>query len=197
VRALCLAIAILAGGCIIPFATPPMRAEVGAASRTGATASPSMVHVAVGAHLASGTQSRKQKFDVGAGWVFQHDVGTDEPSTGNGVYLDGAAFLDPGGSGRTSVGGRTEVMWLPGGPAFALKLRIDSEVFKPTNSPFKSNDRCGSAAGQHIGTVAVGFFTEAGVVRLPEGDTAWTATAGVTFRLPSAVGVYIGIPWCK
>jgi len=198
-RALRTALPCLAlGACVMPFATPPIKAEVGAASnRTGEAPSASLIQVAVGSHLASGTHSRNQPYDLGIGWVFQHDFTTEGPSTTNGLYLDGAMFIDRRSSSRTSAGVRSELLWMPGGLAVAAKLRIDHELFRPVSSPFSSHDHCGSASGHQYGTAAIGLFTEAGAVRTPEGVTAFTATAGLTFRLPSAMGVWIGIPYCK
>src|SRR5690242_6492091 len=193
-----LIVALLASGCIMPFAIPPTKVEVGAASRAGGTApSTEMIHVAVGSHLASGTRSRTQKFDLGMGWIFSHDFATEMASNTNGLYVDGAVFVDRTHASRTGVGVRADVSDAPGGVQLRGVLRIDYEWFTPVDKPFKSDSKCGTAAGVHVGSAGVGVFTEAGVMRLPSGEAAWTATAGVSFRLPSALGVAIGIPWCK
>jgi hypothetical protein len=86
-----------------------------------------------------------------------------------------------------------------GGHGAAAKLRIDTELFKSGVSDFDSDDKCGNSSGRHYGTTAIGVFVEAGRTWAPEmsGGNAWVATAGLTIRLPSAVGVWIGIPWCK
>lgn len=194
---LVLVVASLSTGCIVPFATPPMKVEVGSASQTGPAPTNSMIHVAVGAHLASGTQSRKQKFDVGAGWVFSHDFAATMPSNTNGFYVDGGVFLRRTHGSRTMLGARGQVTWAPEGGQVGGVMRIEHEWFTPVDKPFSSSGKCGAAGGVHVGTAAVGFFTEAGAMRLPSGEAAWTATAGVMFRLPSAVGVFIGIPGCK
>jgi hypothetical protein len=197
-----LVVLMLAGGCIIPFATPPLKGEIGGATRIGRAAridgeaqSSSALHAAVGTHLASGTMTGKQKFDVGAGWTFEKTADT----MSNGLYLDSALFIDRASSSRTSVGARGEVRWLDEGKAAAAKLRIDSELFGAGTSDFESDDSCGSSSGKYYGTTAIGVFVEAGHVWAPEmsGGNAWVATAGVTVRLPSAVGVWVGIPWCK
>lgn len=184
-------------GCVIPFATPPLKGEIGGATRVGRESErgSSALHAAVGTHLASGTMTGRQRFDVGGGWTFEK--AKDRMS--NGVYLDGALFVDRGRRARTSVGARGEVRWLDEGRAAAAKLRIDSELFGAGASDFDGHDKCGSSSGTHYGTRAIGVFVEAGRVWGPEmaGGDAWVATAGVSVRLPSAVGVWVGIPWCK
>ena len=186
-----MAIAALCGsGCIIPFATPPLRGEVGAASVIGQS-SPSSLHVAVGAHLASGTRRRDQPFDLGLGWIFE----ANEHTSASGGYVDGALFIDRTRRTRTSAGARSELRFTPEGPALAAKLRLDYELYGATTGTFLEDTDCGSMSGRHYGTGAIGLFAETGHVWLPDGN-AWVATAGVTLRLPSAIGVWVGIPWC-
>ncbi|MBA3391401.1 MAG: hypothetical protein H0T89_02100 [Deltaproteobacteria bacterium] len=189
------ALAMLLPGCIIPFAIPPTRSEIGSSTRIGRASEPgsSSLHAAVGTHLASGTQRRDQAFDVGAGWTFEKTT----EQTSNGVYLDGAVFIDRTARTRTSLGGRGELRSMTDGKAAAAKLRLDTEVYGGGTSKFSSNDRCGTSSGTYFGTTAVGMFAEAGHVWStgPEGN-AWVATAGVSMRIPSSVGVWIGIPGC-
>lgn len=159
-------------------------------------ASSSALHASVGTHVASATLSNKQKFDIGAGWTMERT----KDSMSNGIYVDTAWFIDRGSSARTSVGVRGELRWLDGGEANAgaAKLRIDTELFKTGTGTFEGEDHCGTMAGTHFGTSSVGLFVEAGRAWAPEmsGGNAWVATAGVTIRLPSTAGVWIGIPWC-
>ena len=196
---------LLATGCIIPFATPPLKGEIGGSTRVGRatrldgdemrTASSSALHASAGTHVASATLTNKQRFDVGAGWTMERT----KDSMSNGVYLDTAWFIDRGGYARTSVGARGEVRWLDGGAhGAAAKLRIDTELFTSGTTDFDSETKCGSSTGTYLGTTAIGVFVEAGRAWAPEmnGGNAWVATAGVTIRLPSSVGVWIGIPWC-
>ena len=193
-------LAFLLGGCIIPFATPPIKGEIGGATRVGREdeRNSSSLHAAVGSHLASGTQSDKQRFDIGGGWTFEKTKDT----TSNGFYLDAAWFIDRTRLSRTSIGARGEVRWLDEGKAIAAKLRIDTELFATGEKDFKGDDKCGTMAGRHYGTTAVGLFVEGGRVWAPHdvmtngGGDAWVATAGLTVRLPSSVGVWIGIPGC-
>jgi hypothetical protein len=188
-------------GCVIPFAIPPMKGEIGGATRVGrggeGDRSASALHAAVGTHLASGTTSTRQRFDVGAGYLYE---GTRETAT-HGAYLDAAVFIDRTRSTRTSVGVRGEARWLDEGHAAAAKLRIDTELYAGGQSDFSGSDKCGSIGGSWIGTTAIGVFVEGGRVWAPDraamsGGDAWVATAGVSLRLPTALGVWIGIPGC-
>jgi hypothetical protein len=187
-RVLRFAVLALISGCIIPFAIPPLRAEVGTASRSDG---PIAAHVAVGTHAASATLTGAQRFDVGLGYLV-------EPSTAgttHGAYADGALFVERLARTRTSLGVRNELRWNAMGPGYATKLRIDTELFSAGTSTFESDDRCGTATGTRYGTAAIGLYAEAGRAWMPDTRAAWVATAGITARLPSSVGVWIGIPW--
>ena len=154
--------AVCATGCIIPFATPPLRGEIGGGTRVGREdeRNSSSLHAAVGSHIASGVTDPKVPIDIGAGWTFEKA----KDSVSNGIYLDTAYFIDRHGSSRTSVGARGEVRWLEEGKAAAAKLRIDTEWFSAGVSDFEGDSKCGTTAGKHIGTSAFGFFVEAGRV---------------------------------
>nr|MBA3820353.1 hypothetical protein [Deltaproteobacteria bacterium] len=152
------------------------------------------LHAAVGTHVASGTRRRDQPYDLGLGWTFEQTTLT----TSHGIYADAAAFIDRTRRTRTSDGGRGELRTMTLGYAVAAKLRIDTELYTPAKQSFTDSDHCGVMAGSYGGTTAVGLFAEAGRVwsTEPDGD-AWVATAGVAVRIPSALGVYVGIPGCK
>lgn len=188
------------GGCVIPYAIPPLRGEVGGVTTFGEH-NPAM-HVAGGAHLASGTLSREQKFDLGAGGFA--DWGEDGRSQ-KGAYVDGAVFVDHGATTRTSVGVRGELRWADGRdtgvmsttPGAGAKLRIDHEVFGTDTKDYSGSDTCSAIAGTYRGTAAVGVYAEAGRVWLPDNGSAWTATAGFTLRLPASMGIVVGVPGCK
>ena len=181
---------MLVSGCIVPFATPPMRGEVGAASQSSA---PTTVHVAVGTHVASATMSGGQRFDLGLGYLFE----PAGDATTQGAYFDVAWFTERLERTRTSLGMRNELRWTAMGQGFASKLRIDTELFSAGSAKFEGDDSCGTMAGNRYGTAAIGLYAEAGRAWMPEGGSGWIATAGITARLPSTVGVWIGIPWCK
>ncbi len=188
----CLVLVLLcASGCIIPYATPPIRAEIGAVSsvrrhETG-------LHVAGGAHLASGTISHAQKIDIGVGGFGDW---SETGPTQKGGYVDGAMFIDHGENTRTSVGVRGELRWA-NGMGSGAKVRIDHEMYGTGTKSFTGDDHCGATSGTWRGTTAIGVFAEAGHVWMPDDASAWTATAGLTLRIPGSAGVYIGIPGCK
>jgi len=198
-RLAALVVAVCATGCIIPFATPPLRGEIGGGTRVGREdeRNSTSLHAAVGTHIASGTTDAKFPFDIGAGWTMEKTKDTFS----NGFYMDGSYFIDAKGSHRTSIGARGEMRWIEEGKAAAAKLRIDTEWFSAGTDDFTGDSKCGTTAGTHVGTSAFGFFVEAGRVWTSDvmttGGDAWVATAGVTVRLPSSYGVYVGIPWCK
>jgi hypothetical protein len=192
-RALGLAAVLLTGtGCVIPFATPPVRAEVGAAAPIVRETAPRL-QAAIGPHLASGTLRRDQPFDVGAGYLLGHDAG----GTSHGIYVDAAKFIDRTRGARTALGGRASALRTPMGTSMGARLRIDHELYGPDHSDFSGGNLCGSTSGTRIGTLAAGMFAEVGPQRLPGGELAWLAAAGITIRLPASIGVYIGIPGCK
>jgi len=190
-RAMILLALLPGAGCVIPFVVPPIRGEVGAATQV-LREEPASLQAAVGTHLASGTWRDDQPFDVGAGYRLAHN----DDATSHGVYVDGAVFVERSRRTRTSLGGRGELLWTPMGKALGAKLRVDHELFGTGSRDFRSDDRCGVTTGTHIGTVGVGVFAEVGPQWLPDRELAWTAAAGVTLRLPTSVGVFVGVPGC-
>lgn len=188
-----MAVPLLLVGCVVPFVTPPLRAEVGGATQVSSDRRVDRLHTAVGTHLASGTAARTPRFDLGLGWVFEHGGG----ETTQGGYLDSSLFVAARGSTRTSVGQRTELLWTSGGVGLAAKLRFDHELFGGADQEFSSNSDCGIAAGRAHGTPAIGLYVEAGHAWLPESPNAFVATAGITLRAPATYGVWIGIPFCR
>jgi len=187
-----LVVLISCAGCVIPFVIPPVRGEVGATTPV-LREDPASLQVAVGTHLASGTLRADQPFDVGAGYLLAHNG----DASSQGVYIDGARFVERSRRVRTSLGGRGELLWTPMGKALGARLRIDHELFGTGAQDFHGSDRCSVSTGTHIGTAAMGVFAEAGPQWLPGGGgVAWTAAAGVTLRLPTTIGVVVGIPGC-
>lgn len=191
-------------GCIIPFVTPPLKGEIGGATRIGRAtkldemetrSGNSALHAAVGTHIASASLKGNDRFDIGGGWTMEKT----KDAMSNGLYVDTSWFIDRARMSRTSVGVRGELRTIGDEYGGAAKLRIDTELFTSGVSKFDSDDRCGSSVGTFYGTTAIGVFVEAGRAWAPEmaGGDAWVATAGVTVRLPMAAGVWIGNPWCK
>ncbi len=186
------AIALACSGCVVPYALPPLKGELGGSTMTGARP---MFHAGGGAHIASGVLQKQQRFDVGAGGFADWD---EDGLTTTAGYVDAAMFFDRSDHVRTSLGARGEVRWnADGSQGYGAKLRVEHEVFKPTNRGYSGVDRCAAVTGGAYGTGGVGMFAESGVVTSdPDGTIAWTATAGVTMRIPATVGVIFGIPGC-
>jgi len=180
-------------GCIIPFAIPPTRGEIGGTTLGGGPAGGDRaLHVGSGVHLASVEQRKDLPLDVGIGGFA--DL-LDKGSNVGGVYVDGALFTERGGSSRTSVGARGELRMQDSQYGGGAKLRVDHEWFGAVDDSFSSDTKCGVAVGSHHGNGGVGFYVEAGRVWQADGS-AWLATAGLTLRVPGAMGVWFGIPGC-
>ncbi len=189
-------ISLTLSACFIPYAIPPLKAEVGAAAVAGKP----LFHAGGGAHLASGVRDRDQAFDIGVGgFVESNDLGVQTTAG----YADAAVFLDRSGGARTSIGLRGELRYTspepmaPRARLFGAKLRVERELFKGAHTNYGFKDRCGAIGGAVHGTGGIGVFAEAGSVMLPDQRSAFTATAGLTLRVPSTAGVAVVIPGCR
>ena len=178
------------GGCAAPIGIPPLRGEIGGSAIVGEPGR--ALHAGGGAHYASATLGRAVPVDFGAGGFVE--VATAGTTTAG--YVDGALFVDRSPRTRTSLGARGELRRSAGGFGAGAHLRIDHELYAPSQGPWTAHDRCCVGFGFHHGTSAIGVYVDAGRVWQPEG-AAWTASAGVTLRIPSVVGVLVGIPGCK
>jgi hypothetical protein len=185
-----LVIVCCAGGCLVPYAIPPIKAEGGATTTTGHAMA---WHVGGGASLASGTINENQGIDVDVGGFA--DFGSDATTAG-GVYGGSSWFFDRHENVRTSIGFRGEAKWGGDGQVFAAKLRIDHEMYGRIHKNYSGDDRCGAIAGVAHGTGAIGVYAEAGPAWLPMDEHAFVATVGITARIPSTMGVWFGIPGC-
>jgi hypothetical protein len=199
--------------CVIPYALPPLKGELGASAISGQGATG---HAGGGTYVASGTLNKDQKFDLGAGAFVDWDEGGVKTKAG---YVDAAVFVERSHTTRTSVGVRGEMQWAvvpeaavtsrpfatmetpstsTPAPALAVKLRVEHEVFGVMHKGYAGSDKCAAVAGAAHGAGGVGLFAEAGrTVNLPGDRSAWSATAGVTLRIPSTIGVFLGIPGCR
>lgn len=190
---LCLA----ASACVIPYALPPLKAEAGATSITGEKP---MFHAGGGAHLASGTLNRAQAFDVGVGGFVET---SEDGLHTTAAYADAAVFIERGHTARTSVGARGELRYTPEDldgnrrRGLGAKLRIEREFFGPTHAGYSGADKCAAVGGGAHGMAGIGVFAEAGTVSMPDQKAAFTATAGITLRVPSTIGIIVAIPGCK
>jgi hypothetical protein len=69
-------------------------------------------------------------------------------------------------------------------------------MFGATNKGYSGSDRCAAVGGVARGTGGIGVFAEAGPVWQPDQRTAFSATAGITVRVPSTVGIIFAVPGC-
>ncbi len=193
-------VGIVAGttGCVVPFAVPPLKADLGAAMPVAHVNAPTeparsgvALHAAVGVSAASGSTRTDLPFDLWAGALVET---SGEGATVKGGYAEGAVFVLRDGPKRVSVGVRVEVRDTALGMAMATKARLEAEVVTPGRGSFEGHDTSGLAAGVYEGSPGIGLYAEAGPSWTPEG-AAFVASAGVSVRIPSALGVYIGVPW--
>jgi hypothetical protein len=187
-----IAVLVVAGGCVVPYAIPPLRGELGAATATGRDPA---VRYAGGAHLASATLRRDQPIDLGVGGFVE--TGKYESRDLRGVYADASVFVDRGRRTRTALGVRGELAWDAMGSGAGAKLRVDHEIFGATTAGYSGSDTCAVIAGTARGTGAFGVYVETGHAWLAGDRTAWTTTAGITIRAPATVGILAGIPGCR
>ncbi len=196
-RLLAISLGLAASGCVIPYALPPLKAEAGGATITGEKP---LFHAGAGTHLASGVLNRAQTFDVGAGGFVET---TEDGLHTRAAYADASVFIDKSHSARTSVGIRGELRWSPARTdaplerGFGAKLRIEREYFRSTHAGYSGSDSCAAIGGAAHGTGGIGVFAEAGSVMMPDQQAAFTATAGLTIRVPSTIGIFVGVPGCK
>jgi hypothetical protein len=191
-------LAVFASGCVLPFALPPLRAETGA---TATINRPVAAHAGGGVALASGTLAGDQPVDVGVGGFADWN---DDGVTAKGIYADTALFVERGRTTRTAIGARAEFRWdttmpLDAGSTrgFAAKLRVDHEFRARVKAPYAESGSCGLVVGAARGTGAIGVYAEAGHAWLPGDERAFTATAGITVRVPMTAGLIAGIPGCR
>ncbi len=182
-------------GCV-PYALPPLKAELGGATLTGQKPA---LHAGGGAHLASGVLDKQQAFDVGVGGFIEVDEDSGNTAA---AYVDTAVFVERDHQTRTSLGVRGEVRWTADAEGvqrrgYGAKLRVEREMFGTTNKGYSESARCGAFAGAARGTGGIGVFAEAGPVWMPEQRTAFSATAGITLRVPSTIGIIVAIPGCR
>lgn len=191
-----LSISLLASGCVIPYAVPPLKVEAGGATTSGQKPT---FHAGGGAHLASGILDKQQSFDVGIGGFVENSEAGNQTVAG---YAETSVFIEKGANARTSIGARGELRWTPENldgvrqRGLGAKLRIEREFFGTTSKGYSGADKCVALGGAAHGIGGIGVFAEAGSVMMPDHKPAFTATAGLTLRVPSTIGIIVGIPGC-
>jgi hypothetical protein len=195
-------------GCL-PFVVPPARLSVGAGPARGAIAAngeavsvQSTTSLRAGLHpLQVRDDASKRSFDLGVGYgadVVQAAEPSEQPTApvvhGPFVEADVYPLRHDFGSTRLRFGARAVGDVLFAGKARGENLgaggllAADLEVTGDADGPFGSSDDDGFAAGAAKGQWAVGLFAGPAYRHLP--DSSYLGlSAGVTLRLPFAVGV--------
>lgn len=197
------ALALGAAGCIAG-ALPPTRSDIGTTMQQPKGELRTGVRMSAGAHLASGTLNAAQKYDVGVGYVYEsveaggRDIGDaathgTAPQTSHGAYLSAARLV----SNQLRENHRTwlelRVEFLRSSEAGAqdsvgVLARGTWEIFGAGEGGGGFSDNCGGGAGYAVGTTALGLYIEGGPRRTFENKGSFSATAGVSVRLPFLFG---------
>jgi hypothetical protein len=186
---------------------PPTLTDVGSTVIASDGHMQSGLRVASGAHLASGQTARDRNVDAGIGVVYERlaapsvagsearalggttgeDAGPDVIEA-RGSYVDAAAVMQRGGSNRTWIGARSELMKQDGpdgGRVVGTTMaRISWEAYGPVKAAGADSSGSTFGAGFAYGAFAMGLFVESGV-RYAEGERpAFIAIGGMSLRMP-------------
>lgn len=199
-------------------ALPPSKTDVGSFAATdGGDVGPGL-RLASGAHVASGAD-RPIPIDVGAGYVYEQAgaaeerasasapvrtaAGEPEPEVAgevaarrHGAYLEVSRTIRERGSDRAWAGARAEALWpeaAPEGspPILGLSGRISWELFGRAVGAGGVADSQTAAGGAAYGTAGIGFYSEVGYRRTPDGRRGVLVSAGISVRLPFLAGVAV------
>ncbi len=170
------------------FALPPSRVEVGRTARPDHNGT----QIAVGGSVGSMLPATKSRFELGLGIISRSSEEASTETSKRGVYVDiGYAVLNSEHA-RMLVGFRGEHFG-GAGEIQAAKLRVDAEVLANIASGGAGGGGCGGGFGGVVGNFGLGVFAEAGRVfgnhMLDPDGIGWTASAGITVRLPFMGGV--------
>jgi hypothetical protein len=192
------ALGVCVSGC--PFISPGLRGDLGISGASIAGKAAPALHATVGASLASIIPDDDFPIDVGLSYVL---FVADYRFPVNGLAAD-VAWLHhiKKTAVRTSLGARAELL-LQDREGLALgsggAVRFAVELMGASSGDFSStHGNTGGLSwvgGYHIGTVGFGLYVEAGVRRLPGAIFSWYGSLGFTFRLPTAIGVAVFIPF--
>jgi hypothetical protein len=185
----------LAPGCL-PLATPPLRADVGAAKRL--EADQPFLRASIGAHAASLALSPDLPVDAGAGYVaYTRARGTGASrvsETVQGAYAEASTRVVGGDYWRVFAGGRGEVLFpeLAGErTGYSVLGRASAELMLPVEfQPVAGVSSKGAYLGVAYGMIGVGAYLESGIQQLPSGVSSGIVGGGLTLRVPATVGIF-------
>lgn len=196
-RVLCIGLFLTQAGCVVPFALPPTQLQLGGSGRSMPERGDAAFNLRAGVHpMQVGRGWMKRRHDLGAGYLL--DAGSR--NTLHGAYLEAAViptsgWISKNTLGRVLIRGQGRVMvesdrFVVGRGA---ALQLTGELTKFVNGPFEGKDNKGSTFGWGYGEGGAGLYLEGAYTKLGDIDV-WTFGGGLTFRLPAAFGVWIGIP---
>jgi hypothetical protein len=190
----------MAGGCV-PFALPPGQASIGSASTGVAQRSRSRDEEAphsirLGVHpLGLWDSHQTRTLDLGAGYAFERVVRREGQLGTQGPYLELGAYplRTATALGTVRAGLRTtgDLLMSDQGTeraGFGGSVALAVEVASFASGPFGVNGSDGAIAGLAHGEVGLGGFVGVSHRRFVD-DAYWVASAGISLRLPAAVGV--------
>ncbi len=192
-----LLVALLTGGCAVPFASPPVQVQGGVSVRRierpgrpdAGTDVPGQLKV--GVHPLGLLRSwTRRRVDVGAGYV--GDLGGTQ--TVHGAYAEVAPTLLTATRGpirRWLLRGQGRVLHASGqsGLGYGGAIQLSAEVggFVPGEIAWRPTTTSG-AAGYGWGESTIGLYAELGYSQI-DSLRATTLTGGIQWRLPASVGL--------
>lgn len=187
---------VLLCSCVaMPFASPPMQLQVAGGARMLDSDTVKdqdiPVQVRAGVHpLSLFPKLIQRRGDFALGYLLDYGTGT----TLNGGYLEASVNMLThelgGGFGRLSARGQARLVYAEPekawGQSGALQLAWEYVTF--SDSDFESSDANGGAVGHSYGEGGIGVYLEGAYLRAGTLH-GWTATAGLTIRIPAAYGI--------
>jgi hypothetical protein len=138
----------------------------------------------------------QRRGDFALGYLLDYGTGASL----NGAYLEASVNVlhheMGGGFGRLSARGQARLIHADPGDAWgqsgALQLAWEYVTF--TDADFESANDNGGAFGHSYGEAGVGVYLEGAYLRAGTLH-GWTATAGLTIRIPAAYGISYVWAW--
>lgn len=187
-------------GCLLPFALPPSKADIGGGVIANQQEAVPALHLNAGISSNAAQNNNLAATDVQVGYVLHAPFSgeTNEIVPGgnfHGIYGGFSRFFPVGPSGRTEVGGRGELLIdRADGVGFGLALHLGIELFTSGTGGFAESSTEGLVVGAYHGTGSLGLFLDLGRLQ-PPGELGATAiSAGLSFRIPSMIGLAFVIP---
>ncbi len=192
----------------VPVLLPPGKVEISDGARLGIQGAPAPattlvlppgkrvlprsgendLRFAAGVHLASILRPEDTRIDAGIGYVYTN-IGLGD-RTLHGMYGEVGPILWRGEWARILLSARGEALLADqghGGTGYAIFGRLGAEMFTYTPASWSSNHDGG---GVITGVPGLGAFAEIGNQKLPGGEHAAVASAGLWLRLPAGAGFF-------